>query len=80
MSVKRLVPLNAPVLEVLPQASREGDIVYLNSDSSLYLKREEDWALVGTGAGGSGMIGTVDGGTPSTVFSASEVPLDGGTP
>lgn len=54
MSVKRLVPLNAPVLSVLPSGNmRAGDLVFLSADNSLYVRDNvETWTKVGTGAGG----------------------------
>ena len=44
MSVKRLVPLNAPALSSLPTASsRPGDVVYLTSSEKLYLSNGTSW-------------------------------------
>lgn len=47
MSVKRLVPLNAPALATLPTASsRPGDVVYLTSTETLYLSDGANWTEI----------------------------------
>lgn len=80
MSVKRLVPLNAPALAELPTGNRRpGDLVFHNGDQSLYVFGTTNWLEVGTGAGGGGYGGNLDGGSPSSVFSIGQT-IDGGTP
>lgn len=81
MSIKRLVPLNAPALSTLPAgATRTGDIVFYTADGSLYVHDGSTWLEVGTGAGGgSSAVLNLDGGAPSSVYGGVTA-VDGGTP
>lgn len=81
MSIKRLVPLNAPALATLPVgAIRAGDIAFYTGDDSLYVYDGTTWQVVGTGeGGGSSAILNADGGTPTSVYGGVSG-LDGGTP
>jgi hypothetical protein len=82
MSIKRLVPLNAPALATLPAgATRTGDIVFYTEDDNLYVHDGTAWQVVGTGEGGGGSsaILNADGGTPTSVYGGVSG-LDGGTP
>lgn len=80
MSIKRLVPLNAPALAALPNgAVRAGDVVFYTEDDSLYVYDGASWQVVGTGVGGSSAILNADGGTPTSVYGGVSG-LDGGTP
>jgi hypothetical protein len=84
MSVKRLVPLHAVVLESDPETGRIGDIYYNSVEEELRYFDGTQWNPVGSGAitGLLDHIHTYDG----AVFSveAIEVPaageIDGGTP
>ncbi len=83
MSVKRLVPLHAVVLEDNPVGARIGDIYYNSVDEELRYFDGTDWNPVGAGTvtGLLDHIHTYDG----AVFSVetTEVPspgtVDGGT-
>jgi len=82
MSIKRLVPLNAPALASLPAgATRTGDIVFYTEDGSLYVHDGSTWQEVGTGGGGGGTsaVLNLDGGTPTSVYGGVTA-LDGGSP
>ena len=83
MSVKRLVPLHAVVLESDPIGTRMGEIYYNSTDGELRFFDGTDWNAIGTGGMVTGLldhIHTYDG----AVFSVDniEVPaagtLDGG--
>lgn len=51
MSIKRLVPLNLPVLSTLPAGNRrQGDLVYYSVDDKVYVFDGEEWVI----ASGSG--------------------------
>lgn len=81
MSIKRLVPLNAPALPTLPAGNRRpGDLVFLTEDENLYLWDNATWKQVGTGTGGGGeSVGNFDGGGPYTSY-FSALLIDGGAP
>jgi hypothetical protein len=84
MSVKRLVPLHAVVLESDPESGSIGDIYYNNIEEELRYFDGTEWNPVGSGAitGLLDHIHTYDG----AVFSVEsiQVPasgeIDGGTP
>lgn len=85
MSVKRLVPLHAVVLESDPAGTRMGEIYFNSTDSELRFYDGTEWLAIGSGGMVSGLldhIHTYDG----AVFSveATEVPapgtIDGGNP
>ena len=84
MSVKRLVPLHAVVLEDNPSDPRIGDIYYNSVSEELRYFDGESWNPVGGGAitGLLDHIHTYDGAiysVESTQVPASGV-IDGGTP
>lgn len=80
MSIKRLVPLNAPALDALPVgATRSGDLVFYTQDSTLYVHDGSTWQGVASGSSGSGVLLNLDGGAPSSVYGGVTA-LDGGTP
>lgn len=83
MSVKRLVPLHAVVLEDNPESARIGDIYYNSISEELRFFDGTDWNPVGGAITGIlDHIHTYDG----AIFSvaSNEVPasgvIDGGTP
>jgi len=85
MSVKRLVPLHAVVLDSDPTATRMGEIYFNSVDSELRFYDGSAWLPIGSGGMVSGLldhIHTYDG----AVFSVETVEVnasgtvDGGTP
>jgi hypothetical protein len=85
MSVKRLVPLHAVVLDSDPTATRMGEIYFNSVDSELRFYDGTSWLPIGSGGMVSGLldhIHTYDG----AVFSVETVEVnasgtvDGGTP
>jgi hypothetical protein len=85
MSVKRLVPLHAVVLDSDPTATRMGEIYFNSVDSELRFYDGTEWLPIGSGGMVSGLldhIHTYDG----AVFSVETVEVnasgtvDGGTP
>lgn len=55
MSVKRLVPLNLPVLDFLPAGNRRtGDMLFYSVDQLVYVFDGTDWVVAVGGGGGSG--------------------------
>lgn len=92
MSIKRLVPLNLPVLDNLPSGNRrKGDLVYYTGDDNVYVFDGSGW-VVSSGSG-SGVVSFTPSAPPNPVDgqiwvdSDSDVPtaisphtLDGGSP
>lgn len=85
MSVKRLVPLHAVVLDSDPTATRMGEIYFNSVDSELRFYDGTEWLPIGSGGMVSGLldhIHTYDG----AVFSVETLEVnasgtvDGGTP
>jgi len=85
MSVKRLVPLHAVVLDSDPTATRMGEIYFNSVDSELRFYDGTSWLPIGSGGMVSGLldhIHTYDGAVFSveaTQVNASGT-IDGGTP
>lgn len=64
MSIKRLVPLNLPVLDALPAGNRRtGDLVYYSADGKVYVFDGVNWVVAVGGGGGEGDITAVSAGT-----------------
>ena len=64
MSIKRLVPLNLPVLDTLPAGNRRtGDLVYFSQDGKVYVFDGTNWVVAVGGGGGEGDITAVSAGT-----------------
>ena len=64
MSIKRLVPLNLPVLDTLPAGNRRtGDLVYYSVDGKVYVFDGTNWVVAVGGGGGEGDITSVSAGT-----------------
>ena len=85
MSVKRLVPLHAVVLETDPVGTRMGEIYFNSVDAELRFYNGTEWLAIGSGGMITGLldhIHTYDG----VVYSVegTEIPapgtIDGGTP
>ena len=85
MSVKRLVPLHAVVLETDPVATRMGEIYFNSTDSELRFYDGTEWLPIGSGGMVTGLldhIHTYDGvvySVEGTEVNASGT-VDGGTP
>ena len=51
MSIKRLVPLNLPVLDFLPSGNRRtGDLVFYSVDQKIYVFDGTDWVIASGGS------------------------------
>ena len=64
MSIKRLVPLNLPVLDFLPEGNRRtGDLVFYSATERIYVWTGDEWVIASGSGSGDGDITAVTAGT-----------------